>query len=417
MRLGVYYTSPSNPWGGTYTIKEDLFQGLVTAIGPSGGRLVVFTDDRTARERFGSDGVEWVTVAGARRKAWVALVKRRVNRVCSHGLLLPAIFSSESWLDPYLFAAGVDLLINFGPETASMSVPYVCAVFDLQHRFQPYMPEASAKGYWERWDEQYRQLLGRATFVIAGTRVGRREIQRWYQVPSERIVLLPHPTPVFALAAAAKTVARPPYLDRTRPFILYPAQFWAHKNHVTLLEALKQVREGFKLDLSLVLVGSDQGNLAFVKRKVAELGLADVVLIRGFVPRDELVALYQHALAMTYVSTCGPENLPPLEAFALGCPVIATDVPGAREQLADAAVLVSPTHPEEIAQAIRELSDQPSRRAELVTRGKARAAQHTAVDFARGLLDAVRSFEQKRKNWSATEPYDRPHRLGRVFGR
>jgi glycosyltransferase involved in cell wall biosynthesis len=43
---------------------------------------------------------------------------------------------------------------------------------------------------------------------------------------------------------------------------------------------------------------------------------------------------------LRYPSFFGAENLPPLEAFALGCPVIAADMPGAREQLGDAAILV-----------------------------------------------------------------------------
>ncbi len=49
----------------------------------------------------------------------------------------------------------------------------------------------------------------------------------------------------------------------------------------------------------------------------------------------------------------GPENLPPLEAFALKCPVIASNVSGSEEQLGDAAILVNPVNPEEIAQAIQ----------------------------------------------------------------
>jgi glycosyltransferase involved in cell wall biosynthesis len=157
--------------------------------------------------------------------------------------------------------------------------------------------------------------------------------------------------------------------------------------------------------------------LSFVRNRIDEMGLRDAVIVRGFVERAELIALYQHALALTYVSTCGPENLPPLEAFALGCPVIATDVPGAREQLGDAAVIVPQTDPAAIAQAILDVHGDPTRRAALVAAGRTLAAGRTAVDFARGLLAAVQPFAQKRKNWSAAELYVRPHRVGRLFGR
>src|SRR5262249_30736778 len=99
-------------------------------------------------------------------------------------LLLPAPFASESWLDPFLYAAGVDLFINLGPDALSMSVPYVTMVYDLQHRSQPFMPEVSARGYWERWDQQYREHLGRATFVINGTRRGPDDVVRLQRRPA-----------------------------------------------------------------------------------------------------------------------------------------------------------------------------------------------------------------------------------------
>ena len=417
MKLGVFHTVTANPWGGTYTIREDIFLGLLSAIGGSGHELVVFTDDTSVSAKYQAPNVSWVQVDGLRWRAWTAFLKKRVNRACAHGLLVPAPFKSESWLDPFLFASGIDLFVNLGPDAISMAVPYVCAVFDLQHRYQPYMPEASAHGYWERWDEQYRQVLGRATFVITGTRLGRREIQRFYQVPRERIVSLPHPTPGFAIAAARQPrLPRPDYL-KPGPFIFYPAQFWAHKNHVTLLEALAILRDRHRLDMQLVLVGSDQGNRSFVLERIAAMGLSDAVHVRGFVDRSELVALYQHALALTYVSTCGPENLPPLEAFALGCPVINTDLPGAREQLRGAATIVSMVDPCQIAAAVAALHADPAKRDALAAAGRALADARTSDHFARGLFEAIKPFAQKRKNWTTRQPYVKPLRVGRIFGR
>ena len=62
----------------------------------------------------------------------------------------------------------------------------------------------------------------------------------------------------------------------------------------------------------------------------AEFGLAGAVHILGYVSDEELIALYQHAHALLYLSRFGPENLPPLEAFALGCPAIVEDVCGCK---------------------------------------------------------------------------------------
>jgi len=416
MRLGVFYTVARNPWGGTYTIKHDIFRGLAAVAHESGHELVVFTDDESARTRFPTHGVSWVKVPALRARALLAFARARINRVFAHGLLVPPPFAAESFLDPFLFGAGVDLFINLGPDALSMAVPYVCAVFDLQHRNQPFMPEVNTRGYWERWDEQYREYLGRATFVVNGTAAGQREVERFYQVPRERLIKSPLPTPAFAMAAAKEPKQpRPAYVGQG-PFVFYPAQFWPHKNHVSLLEAVALVRQQRGLDLHAVFVGSDQGNQAFVEERIAAMGLSGVAHVRGFVDRPELIALYQHAVAMPCVSTCGPESLPTLEAFALGCPVITSDTPGTREQFEGAALFVSVVDPDDIAGAIATVHQDAARREAVTAAGRAIAAERTAERFARGIFEAVKPFAQKRKNWSAREPYTRPLRIGRVFG-
>jgi glycosyltransferase involved in cell wall biosynthesis len=417
VRLGVFHTVTANPFGGTFTVREDIFEGLATAIGGSGHELVVFTNDASAASRVPSKGVSWVNVGRLRSRALLSIVKKRVNRVFSHGLLLPEPFAGDSWLDPFILDAGVDLFVNLGPDAISTAVPYVCAVFDLQHRSQPFMPEVNVRGYWERWEEQYRLNVSRAAFVINGTRAGTDEIVRLYRVPREKIVQLRLPTPEFALAAAKEPQQpRPAYL-KPEPFVFYPAQYWPHKNHVTLLDALSLLRREHGLDVQAVLVGSDQGNKAFVRERIAALGLADTVHVRGFVERTELVALYQHALAMMCVSTCGPESLPTLEAFALGCPVVNTDVPGVDEQFGAAALIVSSTDPEGMAGAMLTLNRDAARREAMIAAGRVIAAERTGARFARGLLDALGPFAQARKNWSSRRHYGGPLRVERTFSR
>src|SRR5207249_4800394 len=118
-----------------------------------------------------------------------------------------------------------------------------------------------------------------------------------------------------------------------REFLFYPAQFWPHKNHVNLLLALDLLRGSAGVELDLVLTGSDKGNLNHVTKTAVALGLTSQVHILGFVPKADLRELYREAVSLTFASFFGPDNIPPLEAFALGCPVVAAAVPGSEEQL------------------------------------------------------------------------------------
>ena len=86
--------------------------------------------------------------------------------------------------------------------------------------------------------------------------------------------------------------------------------------------------------------------------------------------REDLVSLYQQALALVFPTFFGPENLPPLEAFALGCPVIASRIPGSEDQFADAALQVDPTEPEAWVEAIQNIRQDATLRASLIAKGK-----------------------------------------------
>jgi glycosyltransferase involved in cell wall biosynthesis len=233
-----------------------------------------------------------------------------------------------------------------------------------------------------------------------GTEVGKDEVVNFYRVPPDRVRLIPHPTPAFALKApkdqGEEVLTR---YNIPKGYLLYPAQFWPHKNHVGLLLAVRLLREQYGITLPVVLVGSDTGNLEHVRRVSDELNLSAQVHFLGFVSREDLIALYRNALALTYLTFFGPENLPPLEAFALGCPVIASNVSGSQEQLGDAALLVDPKDEKQIAAAIKRLLDDPVLVETLVSRGIARASRWTAEDFVRGVCSLFDEFESVRRCW------------------
>jgi glycosyltransferase involved in cell wall biosynthesis len=375
MRVGVLLRLTGSEGGGGFTFEREVFRQLLATAGESHHSFVVLDAPASLARSSPPSAVEFAPAPPEPIHRLLRLARdARIHRIVSR--------------------AGVDVVWNLFPVHPVPDVPFITIVWDLQHRLQPLFPEVSAGGEWERRERQHRSRLQRAAAVIAGTEVGRREISAFYQVPEQRIHVLPHPTPSFALDAPPSP---PGALDRFRlpeRYLLYPAQFWPHKNHAAALLALKLLRER-GVELPMVFVGSDQGNASTVRRLAGELGLAGQVRFLGFVSVEELVALYRGALALAYPSLFGPENLPPLEAFALGCPVVAADVPGAAEQLGDAALRVDATRPEAIAGALLRLRDDASLRAALAARGLERARRFTGKDFVRGvygILDGLAPY-------------------------
>jgi glycosyltransferase involved in cell wall biosynthesis len=153
------------------------------------------------------------------------------------------------------------------------------------------------------------------------------------------------------------------------------------------------------MTIEMVFTGSDKGNAEHVFGKINELGLHDQVHMLGFVPRADLKALYSKAMALTFASFVGPDNIPPLEAFALGCPVIASRVSGAQEQFGHAAVLFDPANPEDLASAIVAISENQELRERIVQKGAEIAKTRTPQAYVEQVCKILDKFAAIRRCW------------------
>ena len=394
MRVGVVLEDFSPDVGGGYTIQADIFQSLLDLAPESRHNFVAFCRRPKDLRTDLNSPIEAVAFPGGMIVRLASRVSRDLSRIQGNG-------TRQTRLEQVARDNQIEFMWFVGAEGIQVDVPYCAIVWDLQHRLQPWFPEVSANGQWNHREAFYSSFLRRAALIITGTAAGRGEVEKFYGVSSERIKILPHPTPRFALSAESVTdnsvLAR---YGLSPGYLFYPAQFWPHKNHTNLLRAVAHLRDRHELSFEVVLVGSDKGNQQHVRDLANHLGLERQVHFLGFVPQKDLVTLYQNALALTYQSFFGPENLPPLEAFALGCPVIAASVAGAEEQLGDAAILVDPKNIEEIADAIRTLYNDRSFSAELVRRGRERASARTANQFVRGVFSFLDDFENIRHCWA-----------------
>ena len=394
MKVGVFLEDFSPDVGGGYTIQEDIFRALLDLVDETSHSFVLFCRRPEALRSFlTKPRLEAVGFPGNLGQRVFARAQSGLNSLIENR-------KRQTRLEQLCKETGVEFMWFVGAEAVQIDLPYMAIVWDLQHRLQPWFPEVSSGGTWRQREAFYGEYLRRATFIIAGTEAGRMEIERFYQVTSDRIKILPHPTPAFTLNAGPSDVAS--VLDKyalRSDYLFYPAQFWSHKNHVNLFLAARALKQDHQIDLPVVLVGSNKGNEEYVRSVASTFECEITISFLGFVPLEDLVALYRGAFALSYVTFFGPENLPPLEAFALGCPVVASDVPGAREQLGDAALFVDPRNPSEIATTIKSLHDDENLRRSLIDKGRARAERWTAKDFVRGVFAALDEFEPVRQSW------------------
>jgi glycosyltransferase involved in cell wall biosynthesis len=160
----------------------------------------------------------------------------------------------------------------------------------------------------------------------------------------------------------------------SRPPLLFVGNVEPKKNVPLLLEAFAAFRDRSGDDRPLLMVGGGGWRSKPVQAEAARLGLAGAVVQTGYVPREELPAIYRSALALVFPSRCEGFGLPPLEAMACGTPVICSDGSGLAESAGDAARLVRAGDCEELIEAMCEVSGSDELRQELSREGLARAA-------------------------------------------
>lgn len=240
-----------------------------------------------------------------------------------------------------------------------LNFPSVITNWDIGHLSTGVFPEFILNGKFEYRENWYQNALRKAIKVIVESEAGKEELVRFTGISKERVAVVPifagGVTKIRVSENEQKKIVNRFMLEKNK-FILYPAQFWPHKNHFNLIRAFNKLRNKFPY-LKLVFSGSDKGNWDYLRQEIQDLGLTACILNLGFVTDVELHTLYKSALALIMPTFLGPTNMPLLEARALSCPVICSDMKGHREVLGDGAFYFDPLQPDEIVHCVELIMD------------------------------------------------------------
>jgi glycosyltransferase involved in cell wall biosynthesis len=159
------------------------------------------------------------------------------------------------------------------------------------------------------------------------------------------------------------------------------------KNLGRLIEAYAGVREELGSELHLVIAGGAGWMYESVFRRVAELGLQNLVSFPGYIADEDLPTLYSLADLFVFPSLYEGFGLPVLEAMACGTPVVTSAVSSLPEVAGDAALLVDPLDTQALAEAMRRALDDTRLRSEMVQKGLEQARRFTWAVSARQLME------------------------------
>jgi glycosyltransferase involved in cell wall biosynthesis len=296
--------------------------------------------------------------------------------------------------------AGVDLLLLLSPnlEGFSYRLPFIVPVLDLNHRLQPQFPEVSAFGEFNKREYYYINTCRFATFVLVDSEIGKADMLRFYgdYIDEDRIRILHYYPPinrrplpdVHDLARVREKYKLP------SRYFFYPAQFWPHKNHAQIIQAIKLIADQTGETVPVVFCGAYWSyTMALHFKELMEsahkVGVADRVFYLGPVPDADMGPLYILSAGLVMPTYFGPTNIPPLEAWHFGRPVITSDIRGVRDQIGNAGLLIDPRSPQALAEAMQRLWHDDALCGELVARGKQRLTSFNWNSFVDKLAAIV----------------------------
>lgn len=286
------------------------------------------------------------------------------------------IAGENTWLAAQCRHRHIDLVHHAGGV-----VPFVrrsrplLTIHDLQYLFFP--------EYFTRTKLTYLKAMvprsaEAARLILTPSEYTRRTVIERLHIDPSIVIVVPHGISLRTTVAPSSDVRQRYGLHG--PFFLYPAASYPHKNHLMLIKAFARLKK-LHPEAMLVFTGARGWREWKVAREmsdrigaeITELGLTNSIRRIGYVPAEDLEALYHEAVAVTFPSRFEGFGAPVLEAMARGCAVIASNATAVPEVVGTTGRLVAPDNSEQWTEAMSDLLEDPSLRSIYAKSGQERA--------------------------------------------
>jgi len=349
-----------------------------------------------ARCRYDFDGL----AAGNFRIAVTDSWRNDVDRLKRRALLsLHSRLRLDYWESPSVldlrFARSLDCEIAYSfpgyirPDLHPLR--QVLMVPDIQHE---YHPEFFSEQALEERRRLYGDAIRRADHICAISEFTRQTLIERLGVPPDKVTAIPLAAdPLFDVppdpAHEAGTLRKYGLTDRG--YFYLPGHTWLHKNHRTVIEALRILRDRHGLEPVLACSGGAREAQSALDAQIAGAGLQRTVRFLGYCPAHDVPPLYRRAIALVFPSRFEGFGIPVVEAMTSGCPVICSNATSLPEIAGDAALLMPPDDAEAWAEAMALVLREHDLAEDLRRRG---ARQAGRFSWRRHTWDTVGVFHQ-----------------------
>jgi glycosyltransferase involved in cell wall biosynthesis len=285
---------------------------------------------------------------------------------------------------------GIDLLHSTAYTMPLLShLPVIVTIHDLS--FFVY-PQHHTEANYQFVTRNVHQAARRAGFIIADSESTKKDIMRFLHVPEERMeVIYLAAGDGFDEKRSPETIAQTKNkYGINKPYFLAVGSMEPRKNLASALIAFKALKETKKIDYQFVVAGGKGWKNEAFYRLLKKLSIDEHLVLTGYVPEEELPALYQGAEVFVYPSLYEGFGLPVLEAMSSGTPVITSNASSLPEVAGDAALLVNPMETFDLYRAMEALVMNPALKADFKEKGFKQSKKFTWEKTALETLEVYR---------------------------
>jgi len=259
-------------------------------------------------------------------------------------------------LERALASRRIDVLSHSGHLGRRARLPTLAWIPDFQHRRVPEYFQPRELEVRERF---YAEQCAYATRVVVSSHTAKKDLAELFPAAASKARVLQFVANVPDPSALPSREALARKYDCAEPYFFLPNQFWAHKNHAVVIEALALLKaRGTPVRVLATGNTEDHRQPEHFRRlmdRAAELGLQRAFQPLGLVPYEDLMALMRHSAAVLNPSKFEGWSTSVEEAKSMGKPVIASDIEVHREQAPDGCAYFEPDDAGALAERMQEM--------------------------------------------------------------
>jgi glycosyltransferase, family 1 len=269
------------------------------------------------------------------------------------------IFRRDVILARYLRHHGVDVISHADLAVRHSGIKTIAWIPDFQHK---YLPEFFSKAELSSRDAEFERMAECMDKVILSSETAKDDFIRYYPQYRDKAYVL-HFAPVLDFDSLNQTNKIEEQYGVDGKFFFLPNQYWKHKNHKVVLQALRILKDEGKF-IRVISTGNTSdyrapGHFAEIETFIKEYGLDDRYLILGMIPYADVQALAAYSLGYINPSLFEGWSTTVEEAKYRGKPILLSDLKVHREQAPSRGVFFNPNDPEDLAKKMWDMWQQP----------------------------------------------------------